>query len=106
MVYRDAGRNAGEKQNNIGLAETLLLQSYQLNPNDAETNRLLGIAYGISGRHSLAIPYFEKVTQLDPKNAAAYQNLSSAYKYLGDEANAAKYRNLAVSLDPNIGQAK
>lgn len=41
------GRNAGEKQNNIGLAETLLLQSYQLNPNDAETNRLLGIAYGI-----------------------------------------------------------
>ncbi len=106
VVYRDAGRNAGEKQNNIGLAETLLLQSYQLNPNDAETNRLLGIAYGISGRHSLAIPYFEKVTQLDPKNAAAYQNLSSAYKYLGDEANAAKYRNIAVSLDPNIGQAK
>ena len=67
VVYRDAGRNAGEKQNNIVLAEQMLLESFRLNPNDAETNRLLGIAYGLSGRHSQAIPYFEKVTQLDPK---------------------------------------
>ncbi len=106
VVYRDAGRNAGEKQNNIVLAEQMLLESFRLNPNDAETNRLLGIAYGLSGRHSQAIPYFEKVTQLDPKNAAAFMNLSSAYRYNGDEANAAKYRNIALSLDPKLGQGK
>ena len=33
-------------------------------------------------------------------------NLSSAYRYNGDEANAAKYRNIALSLDPKLGQGK
>lgn len=106
VVYRDAGRNAGEKQNNIVLAEQYLLESFKLNPNDAETNRLLGIAYGLSGRHGQAIPYFENVTKLDPKNAAAFMNLSSAYRYNGDETNAARYRAIALSLDPKLGQGK
>lgn len=106
VAYRDAGKNAGEKQNNLALAERYLLESYKLNPNDAETNRLLGVAYGISGRHQEAIKYFGRVTQLDPKNAAAFLNLSSAYNYLGDRENAAKYRSIALSIDPKIGQAK
>lgn len=102
VALRDAGRKAGEKENNIQKAEQLLLRSLSMNPKDTETLRLLGISYGLSGRHSQAIEYFSKITQLEPKNAAAYMNLSSAYNYNGDPVNAQKYRAIALQLDPNL----
>ncbi|MBK8701698.1 MAG: tetratricopeptide repeat protein [Saprospiraceae bacterium] len=106
VSYRDAARNAGERQRNITLAESLLLKSYSINPTDTETLRLLGVAYGMSGQHQKAITYFSKVVELDPKNAAAFLNLSSAYQYMGDTDNANKYRAIALQLDPNVAQKK
>lgn len=102
VALRDAGRKAGEKENNIQKAEQLLLRSLSVSPKDTETLRLLGISYGLSGRHAQAIEYFSKITQLEPKNAAAFMNLSSAYNYNGDPVNAQKYKAIALQLDPNI----
>ncbi len=102
VALRDAGRKAGEKENNIQKAEQLLLRSLSVTPNDIETLRLLGISYGLTGRHTQAIEYFLKVTQLDPKNATAYMNLSSAYNYNGDKINAEKYKAIALQLDPKL----
>jgi Tfp pilus assembly protein PilF len=101
VAYRDAGKFAGEKQNDIAKAESLLLKSFQVNPNDTETLRLLGVTYGISGRHQQALEYFLKMTQLDPKNADAFANVSSAYNYLGDKINAEKYRQISLQLKGN-----
>lgn len=106
VVYRDKGRNYGEKQNDLTNAEKFLQQSYQLNPNDAETNRLLGIAYGMAGKHSNSIQYFENVIKLSPNEAGGYMNLSMAYGYLNDAVNKEKYRAMAIKIDPKLGQTK
>ncbi len=104
VALRDAGKKAGEQEQNIEKAEKLLLRSIQISPKDIETLRLLGVTYGVSGRHAQAVEYFGKVTQLDPKNATAFLNLSSAYNYMGDKINAEKYRAIALQLDPKLGK--
>ena len=106
VAYRDAGRFAGEKQNNLIAAQAYLNKSYEMNPKDTETLRLLGIAYGIGGQHQQALPFFQKVVELEPKNAGAFLNLSNAYKYLGDIVNATKYKEMALKIDPNVESKK
>jgi tetratricopeptide (TPR) repeat protein len=103
VTLRDAGRRAGEVENNLEKAEQYLTRSLSLNPNDAETLRLLGVANGIKGNHTAAVSYFEKVVQLLPDHAPSYLNLSNAYRNTGDNANAEKYLAKARELDPNIG---
>jgi tetratricopeptide (TPR) repeat protein len=104
VVYRDRGRSYGEKHNDLINAEKYLLKAYEINPDDAETNRLLGIAKGMAGKHIESIKYFEKVTKLSPNEAGGYMNLSTAYAYLKDEVNSQKYREIALSLDPSLGK--
>ncbi|MBC7886225.1 MAG: tetratricopeptide repeat protein, partial [Saprospiraceae bacterium] len=108
VSLRDAGRKAGEIEQNLQKSEILLTKSINLIPNDVETLRLLGVVNGIKGNHAEAIKYFEKVIQLDPKNASAYLNAGNAYKNAGDQVNGEKYIQQAIQLDPNIlkNQAK
>lgn len=102
VVYRDQGRYYGEKKNDLVQAEKYLKQAYSLNQNDAETNRLLGIAYGMAGQHQESIKYFENVIRLSPKEAGGYMNLSSAYGYLNDAVNSQKYREMGLKIDPTV----
>jgi tetratricopeptide (TPR) repeat protein len=44
---------------------------------DVEALNSLGIAYGAAGRYGDAISTFDRVLELDPTNALAYQNLAS-----------------------------
>ena len=69
ISLRDAGRKAGEVENNLEKSQNLLYRSFQLSPNDTETLRLLGVVNGIRGNHLEAVKYFTKVIQVDPKNA-------------------------------------
>jgi protein O-mannosyl-transferase len=103
IAYRDAGRIAGEKQNDLVTAKQYLEQSYALVKTDPETVRLLGVINGISGNHSKAIEYFLKSLELQPKNAFMLLNLSNAYALNGDQVNAQKYKSMAKELDPKIG---
>jgi protein O-mannosyl-transferase len=102
VALRDAGRQAGEKENNLAKAEQLLVKSLQMSPRDIETLRLLGITYGMAGNHNKAIEYFKKITEVDPKNASAFLNLSNAYNYIGDQINVQKYKAIAIQLDPKV----
>ncbi|MEZ4910437.1 MAG: tetratricopeptide repeat protein [Saprospiraceae bacterium] len=102
IALRDAGRVAGEKENNLVKAEQYLMQSIKLTPNDIETMRLLGIVNGLKGDHSTAITYFEKVVKTDPKNASSYLNLGAAYRNSGDLIKAQENFQKAQSIDPNI----
>lgn len=87
LAYRELGRQAGEKENNIAKAQQNLQQSLQLNPDDAETWSILGVSYGVTGDHAKAAEYFDKAYQLNPvlnyaKNALkAYQNTENIEKY-------------------------
>ena len=104
ITLRDAGKQAGEKENDLIKAESYLTRSYQLSPNDAETLRLMGVMNGIKGNHNEAIKYFEKVVQIEPKNAGGYLNLSLAYKNIGDTVNAERNMQRALAIDPNIAK--
>lgn len=102
IALREAGKNAGEKENNLQKAETYLLKSLQMAPHDTETLRLLGVLNGIKGNHNEAIKYFESVVAKDQKNANAYLNLSTAQRNAGDAAAAQINLQKALQLDPSI----
>ena len=102
IVLRDAGKYAGEQQNDLIKAETYLMRSYQMAPQDVETLRLLGVLNGIKGNHTKASEYFAKVVEFEPGNAGAYLNLSRALHNAGDEANAEKNLKKALEIDPDI----
>ena len=102
IVLREAGKYAGEKQNDLIKAETYLERSYQMEPNDAETLRLLGVLNGIKGDHTKAETFFSKVVQIEPQNAGAYLNLSNALHNKGDLQGAEQYRKKALELNPKI----
>lgn len=100
VALRDQGRFYGEKQNDLNKALEYLNQSYEVNPNDVETVRLLGITYGMGGLHAKALPYFKRLVELKPQEVSFVKNLSLAYRNTGDEANAELYRQKALQLDP------
>ncbi|MBK8516932.1 MAG: tetratricopeptide repeat protein [Saprospiraceae bacterium] len=102
VTLRDAGRKAGEKENNLVKAESYLTRSYQLSPNDSETLRLLGVMYGIKNDHLNAIKYFEKAALIDTLNAGLFLNLSMAYRNIGNITNGEMYLKKALSIDPEI----
>jgi len=102
ITYRDAGRKAGEVERDLPKAKRYLKQSLQLADNDSDTYRLLGVTEGMSGNHPEAIKYFTKVTEMTPRDASAFVNLSKAYQYYGDEENAKAALSKALQIDPNV----
>ncbi|MCZ2102517.1 MAG: tetratricopeptide repeat protein [Chitinophagales bacterium] len=102
IVLREAGKYAGEKQNDLTKAENYLNRSYEMAPNDTETLRLLGVLNGIKGNHGKAVEFFTKVVTLEPQNAAGYLNLSSALYNTGDIQAAEQNRKKALELNPKI----
>lgn len=102
ITLRDAGRKAGEVENNLEKSESYLMRSYQLSPQDVETLRLLGVVNGIKGNHTEAIKYFEKVVQAEPTNANGFLNLSNAYRNAGDTNSAEKFKQKAIQIEPDI----
>ena len=89
LALRAAGRYYGEKLNNLPQSAQFLEQAIILQPNDFETNRLLGTCYGIMGNHVKALNYFKKCAELQPNNADILVNLAKAYELTGN-AEAAK----------------
>ena len=106
VALRDAGKNQGEKMNNLTGAISLLEEAVTYLPDDFQTFHLLGVAYGQKGETQKAITYFTKEIELAPKNATAYFNLGIAYQHAGDEANAKINFDKAKSIDPNLPQLK
>ena len=89
-------------QGDLNKALVYLQKAYELNANDYEVNRLLGVAHGIRGETQLAIQYFNKNVQQAPDNAMAWWNLAVAYYNAGDQANGQQAQAKALELDPDI----
>ena len=100
LALREGGKNAGEVEGDINKARTYLTRSYQLNPNEYEINRLMGILESFSGNHSEAVKYYRKVTQILPEDAVGYLLLYQAYSDLGDGQNAEINRRKALEINP------
>ncbi len=102
ITYRNAGRFYGEKKGDMQKALQYLNEAYKLRPDEYETVRLLGVAYGVKGDNAKAIQNFERAVKLQPNNADALFNLASAYFHSGNEPKGNEYRQKALAIDPNI----
>ncbi|MDX1665619.1 MAG: tetratricopeptide repeat protein, partial [Saprospiraceae bacterium] len=101
-TYRDAGRYYGEQRGDLNRAVQYLEQARQLRPDDYETLRLLGVAYGIGGDQERAISFFNRAAELAPDNADAWFNLATAHLNAGNAIRAEEYLQRAKALDPGI----
>ena len=103
ITYRDAGRYYGEEKGDLNTAINYLEKAYKVQPNEYETLRLLGVAYGVSGRNDKAIDFFTKALAINPDNADAIWNLANSYFYAGDQTKAEELRQRAIQIDPEVG---
>lgn len=99
IALRDAGRYAGEVRGDLQAAIAYLSEADALQPDDYETLRLLGVAYGVGGQHNQAVAYFSRAAKLQPEVADAWKNLSTAYFAAGDNLNGQKYLSKAQELE-------
>jgi tetratricopeptide (TPR) repeat protein len=106
VTLQQAGRFYGEEQGDLARAIQYLEQAYQMDANDYETVRLLGVAYGVGGNVQRAIEYFTKGVELAPNNAGAWYDLGSAYynAQMPEQGNA--YIQKALEINPNIVQER
>lgn len=102
VTYREAGQYYGEQKGDIQNALKNLKEAEKLRPNDYETVRLLGVAYGQTQNHAEAVKYFTKATQIEPQNAGAWYDLGTAYYFAGDEAKRTEYHAKALQIDPQF----
>lgn len=102
IALREAGKYAGEKENNLDKATVYLERAYKIAPDDIMTIRLLGVLHGVKGQHEQALTYFKKVAEVQPDNAGALLDLSTAYRNMGDLKNAEDYLQKAYNLDPGL----
>jgi tetratricopeptide (TPR) repeat protein len=106
ITYREAGKFYGEQKGDLQKAMTYLQKAYDIRPNEYETVRLLGVAYGFNRQNAQAIEMFKKATILEPKNADAWYNLGSAYYQAGDEANGQINIQKALQINPKIQEER
>ena len=103
LTYRDAGQYFGEQRNDIVKSIAYLEAGNQFAPNQPDILRLLGIAYGISGRPQDAIRVLEQAIKVAPDNASILYNLGAAFGQIGNAEAAKKYFDQAKVIDPNLG---
>lgn len=96
LAYREAGKYYGEKKGDIRTAIEYLNKALEMNPQDYDTNRLLGVANGIGGQTKKAVEYFIKAAEINP-GPEAFNNLSHACYNAGDKLNGDKYAALAAA---------
>ncbi len=102
ITYQQAGRYFGENQGNLPLAIQYLEQARNMRPNVFETNRLLGVAYGLQGNTQKAIEFFTKATEIEPNNADVWFMLGTAYYNNGQPDLGNQYHQKAASIDPTV----
>jgi protein O-mannosyl-transferase len=106
LALRDGGKYYGEQKADIQNAFKCFEESWQLNPKDPETARLMGVGYGLSGKTEEAIKWFEKAVEVAPKEAGFLWDLGLAYSASGNLAKGEELRRQAMAIDPTIAQKR
>jgi tetratricopeptide (TPR) repeat protein len=77
----------------------------RLDPYDAWTYNIRGLAYGRLRQHEKAIADFNEAIRLDPRYITALNNRGFAHASLGQHESAARDFNLAIRVDPRNADA-
>jgi hypothetical protein len=102
MSLREGGKYQGEQKRDLAKALEYLNESWQVNQQDPETARLLGVANGIKGNREEALKWFSKAVELAPDSASYLYDLGQAYSAVGNEAKGQELRKSALELDPKL----
>ncbi|MCC7467366.1 MAG: tetratricopeptide repeat protein [Saprospiraceae bacterium] len=106
LSLRDGGRYYGEEKRDLANAVKCFEESWQINPKDPETARLMGVANGVQGNHAKAIEWFTKAVGVAPNDAGYIWDLGLAYAASGNQAKWDELRQKALSIDPEIAQRR
>ena len=104
LAYRNGGKHHGEITRNIQKSIQYLELAHQRDPNDAETLRLMGIAFGMAQNGAKAVEYLEKALNLQPNNPSIMFNLGIALSKSGDTIRGGQLMQKSKELDPSLGQ--
>jgi len=90
---------AGDYQETINRFEPFLLEEDISNYIDPITLYFdVGLSYQALGDYEHSIDIYDRLLELDPKNALAYNNRGSAYLYMNDYSNAFKDFDKVIEL--------
>jgi protein O-mannosyl-transferase len=102
VALRKAGQYYGEKRGDLNQSIAYLKEAHTYDPKDYETNRLLGIAYALSGKPEVALGYFQTAVELLPEEAGAWMNLGMVFGQLGNIEASGQAFAKAKQLDPTL----
>jgi tetratricopeptide (TPR) repeat protein len=106
LAFRSAGQYYGEQKQDMQNALRYLTKAYNMKPTDYETLRLMGVAYGLSGRANRAVQFFKKALKHQPNSAQAYYNLGAAYMQAGRADSSQIMMQKAREMDPGLFNSK
>jgi tetratricopeptide (TPR) repeat protein len=92
-------------QGRFGDALAKMLAALPAHPDHPRLNKLIGVAYLLSGKPAESVPYFEKCAALEEANAEARFDLSVAYEAAGELSWAAKALRAAIRIDGDYADA-
>jgi protein O-mannosyl-transferase len=103
--YREAGQYYGQVKQDGKKCVEYLEKALVLRPNEFETVRLLGVAYGTFGNAQKALEYFQRAVDLQPNNPQAIFDLGSAFGNIGNPLKANELHQKALQLKPDLLKA-
>jgi protein O-mannosyl-transferase len=100
-VYRIIGLMYARYKQDFKTAIPYYEKAKQINPDDIEIWKDLGVIYGQSGMYEEALESFVKVHELDKSDARAVFNLAVTYQNLGNKEKATEYFSMYNMMSQN-----
>jgi tetratricopeptide (TPR) repeat protein len=105
-LYRELGNLYLNGMYRTDSAIYYLEKAEKLAPNDVQTLRTLGFAYGTMNRPVKARSYFLRLLDVNPNDAEALKFVGISYGIEGEHVKAIEYLEKSLEINPNDEQAQ
>ncbi len=105
-LYRELGNLYLNHMYRTDSAVYYLEKAEALAPNDVQTLRMLGFAYGTMNRPVKARSYFLRLLDVNPNDAETLKFVGISYGIEGEHAKAVEYLEKSLKINPNDEQAQ